>query len=64
MHEALAVQVNVLAIDPATIVVAAGSERIAAALAALGLTVLTVDYSEVTRVPGSLRCTTLPLLRA
>lgn len=62
--EALAVQVNVLAIDPATIVVAAGSERIAAALAALGLTVLTVDYSEVTRVPGSLRCTTLPLLRA
>ncbi|MFE3900572.1 dimethylarginine dimethylaminohydrolase family protein [Streptomyces sp. NPDC059153] len=61
--EALAVQVNVLAIAPTTVVVAAGSDRIAAALAALGLEVLTVDYSEVTRIPGSLRCTTLPLLR-
>ncbi|MEU9301935.1 arginine deiminase family protein [Streptomyces sp. NPDC048269] len=61
--EARAVQVNVLAIAPTTIVVAAGSERIAAALAARGLEVLTVDYGEVTRIPGSLRCTTLPLLR-
>ncbi|MGW6202300.1 dimethylarginine dimethylaminohydrolase family protein [Streptomyces sp. NPDC055089] len=61
--EARAVQVNVLAIAPTTVVVAAGSGRIAAALTALGLEVLTVDYSEVTRIPGSLRCTTLPLLR-
>ncbi|MGW8762891.1 dimethylarginine dimethylaminohydrolase family protein [Streptomyces sp. NPDC055815] len=61
--EARAVQVNVLAIAPTTIVVAAGSDRIAAALAARGLEVLTVDYREVTRIPGSLRCTTLPLLR-
>lgn len=61
--EARAVQVNVLAIAPTTLVVAAGSDRIAAALAARGLEVLTVDYGEVTRIPGSLRCTTLPLLR-
>ncbi|MET9957002.1 arginine deiminase family protein [Streptomyces sp. NPDC006339] len=61
--EARAVQVNVLAIAPTTIVVAAGSDRIAAALAARGLEVLTVDYGEVTLIPGSLRCTTLPLLR-
>ncbi|UYQ60054.1 dimethylarginine dimethylaminohydrolase family protein [Streptomyces peucetius] len=61
--EARAVQVNVLAIAPTTIVVAAGSDRIAAALAARGLEVLTIDYGEVTRIPGSLRCTTLPLLR-
>ncbi|WP_245687245.1 dimethylarginine dimethylaminohydrolase family protein [Streptacidiphilus griseoplanus] len=61
--EARAVQVNVLAIAPTTVVIAAGSDRIANALAALGLEVLTVDYSEVTRIPGSLRCTTLPLLR-
>ncbi|MEU8544812.1 arginine deiminase family protein [Streptomyces sp. NPDC048717] len=61
--EALAVQVNVLAVAPTTVVVAAGSDRIAAALTALGLEVLAVDYSEVTRIPGSLRCTTLPLLR-
>lgn len=63
-EEALAVQVNVLAIAPGTIVVAAGSDRIAAQLAARGFEVLTVDYSEVTRIPGSLRCTTLPLNRS
>ncbi|MFE4304732.1 dimethylarginine dimethylaminohydrolase family protein [Streptomyces sp. NPDC056891] len=61
--EARGVQVNVLAIAPTTVIVAAGSDRIAAALAARGLEVLTVDFSEVTRIPGSLRCTTLPLLR-
>lgn len=61
--EARTVQVNVLAIAPTTVVVPTGSDRIAAALAALGLEVLAVDYSEVTRIPGSLRCTTLPLLR-
>ncbi|MFJ9034083.1 dimethylarginine dimethylaminohydrolase family protein [Streptomyces sp. NPDC102274] len=62
--EAWAVQANVLAIAPGAVVVAAGSDRIAAQLAARGLEVLTVDYSEVTRIPGSLRCTTLPLTRA
>ncbi|MFI1060397.1 dimethylarginine dimethylaminohydrolase family protein [Streptomyces spororaveus] len=61
--EALAVQANVLAIAPGTVVVAAGSDRITAQLAARGIEVLTVDYSEVTRIPGSLRCTTLPLIR-
>ncbi|MER0477268.1 arginine deiminase family protein [Streptomyces sp. Edi2] len=62
--EARAVQANVLALAPSTVVVAAGSDRIAAQLAARGIEVLTVDYSEVTRIPGSLRCTTLPLNRA
>ncbi|MGW1107382.1 dimethylarginine dimethylaminohydrolase family protein [Streptomyces sp. NPDC002540] len=62
--EARTVQANVLAIAPVTVIVAAGSDRIAAQLAARGLEVLTVDYSEVTRIPGSLRCTTLPLTRA
>ncbi|MFD8847820.1 dimethylarginine dimethylaminohydrolase family protein [Streptomyces sp. NPDC059604] len=63
-HEASAVQTNVLALSPGTVIVAAGSDRIAAQLTARGLEVLTVDYSEVTRIPGSLRCTTLPLTRA
>jgi N-dimethylarginine dimethylaminohydrolase len=62
--EARAVQINVLAIAPGTVVLAAGSDRIATQLTARGLEVLTVDYSEVTRIPGSLRCTTLPLTRA
>ncbi|WP_405893433.1 arginine deiminase family protein [Streptomyces sp. NBC_01527] len=62
--EALDVQTNVVAIAPDTVVVAAGSDRVAAQLAARGLEVLTIDYSEVTRIPGSLRCTTLPLNRS
>ncbi|MGK4906501.1 dimethylarginine dimethylaminohydrolase family protein [Streptomyces albus] len=63
-EEALAVQANVLAIAPHTVVVAQGSDRIARALTTRGIEVLTVDYSEVTKLPGSLRCSTLPLLRA
>ncbi|MFF9060811.1 dimethylarginine dimethylaminohydrolase family protein [Streptomyces sp. NPDC014882] len=62
--EARAVQTNVLAIAPDTVIVAAGSDRIREQLTARGLQVLTVDYREVTRIPGSLRCTTLPLTRA
>ena len=61
--EALAVQANVLAIAPGTVVTAEGSDRISRELAAHGIEVLTVDFSEVTKVPGSLRCSTLPLLR-
>lgn len=61
--EALAVQVNVLAIAPGVVVAAEGSDRIAGELSARGIEVITVDYAEVTRIPGSLRCTTLPLLR-
>lgn len=63
-NEARAVQVNVLAIAPGTVIVAQDSERIAGELKARGIEVLSVDYSEVTKVPGSLRCTTLPLTRA
>lgn len=61
--EALAVQVNVLAIAPGVVVAAEGSDRIAGALRTRGIQVITIDYSEVTRIPGSLRCTTLPLRR-
>jgi N-dimethylarginine dimethylaminohydrolase len=62
--EARGVQVNVLAIAPSTVIVAEGSERISRELRDRGIEVLAVDYSEVTKVPGSLRCTTLPLIRA
>ncbi|WP_226931194.1 dimethylarginine dimethylaminohydrolase family protein [Parafrankia sp. CH37] len=61
--EACAVQANMLAISPGVVVAATGSDRICRALAAEGIEVLTVDYSAVTQIPGSLRCTTLPLLR-
>lgn len=56
------VQVNVLAIAPGVVVAAEGSDRIAGELSTGGIEI-TVDYSEVTRISGSLRCTTLPLLR-
>lgn len=62
--EALAVQANVLAIAPGTVVLAHGSDRIAGELAARGIEVIAVDYSAVTTVPGSIRCSTLPLCRA
>jgi N-dimethylarginine dimethylaminohydrolase len=45
------------------VVAALGSDRLTAKLEAAGVEVLTIDYSEVTRIPGSLCCTTLPLLR-
>jgi N-dimethylarginine dimethylaminohydrolase len=61
--EARAVQVNVLAIAPGTVIVTEGSDRITGELTRRGIEVLAVDYSEVTKVPGSLRCTTLPLTR-
>jgi N-dimethylarginine dimethylaminohydrolase len=62
--EAAAVEVNALALAPGVVVVAERSERIAAQLDARGIEVVPVDYSEVTRIPGAFRCSTLPLVRA
>ncbi|MEV5877947.1 arginine deiminase family protein [Streptomyces sp. NPDC052101] len=62
--EALKVQANILALAPGTVIVTDGSDRIAAELSNRGIEVLTVDYSEVTKIPGSLRCSTLPLHRS
>ena len=61
--EARAVQINMLAVAPGVVIAARGSDRLIARLRATGIEVLVIDYSEVTRVPGSLRCTTLPLQR-
>ncbi|WP_312884566.1 dimethylarginine dimethylaminohydrolase family protein [Nocardia barduliensis] len=63
-EEAAAVEVNALALGPGVVVVAERSERIAAQLDARGIEVFPVDYSEVTRIPGGFRCSTLPLARA
>lgn len=62
--EAAAVEVNVLALAPRVVVVAERSERIAAELHDRGIDVIPLDYSEVTRIPGAFRCSTLPLSRA
>ncbi|MEV0027887.1 arginine deiminase family protein [Nocardia sp. NPDC050793] len=63
-EEALAVEVNALALAPGVVVVAERSERIATELDARGIEVILVDYSEVTKIPGSFRCSTLPLVRS
>lgn len=63
-EEATAVEVNALALAPGVVVVAERSERIAAELDARGIEVIPVDYSEVTRIPGAFRCSTLPLARS
>ncbi|MCZ0975896.1 arginine deiminase family protein [Streptomyces albulus] len=62
--EALEVQTNVLALAPGTVIVTDGSDRITRELSRRSIEVLTVDYSEVTKIPGSLRCSTLPLRRS
>lgn len=62
--EAAAVEVNTLALAPGVVVVAERSERIAAELDSRDIEVIPVDYSEVTRIPGAFRCSTLPLVRA
>ncbi|MEU2032555.1 dimethylarginine dimethylaminohydrolase family protein [Nocardia amamiensis] len=63
-EEASAVELNALALAPGVVVVAERSERIAAELDARGIEVIPVDYSEVTRIPGAFRCSTLPLVRS
>ncbi|MFN8522685.1 MAG: arginine deiminase family protein [Chloroflexota bacterium] len=54
---------NVLCLDERTIVVEASQLRITRTLEQKGLDVVTLPYSEIGKVGGSLRCTTLPLIR-
>jgi N-dimethylarginine dimethylaminohydrolase len=61
--ETRSVQINTLSLSPTEVVVDAGSKRIASELRRRGIEPVCVDYSEVTKVPGSFRCSTLPLLR-
>ena len=62
--EALAMGTNVFVINPETVVVHSGFERIAKAIEAEGLAVERVDYSEPNALLGSFRCATMPLARA
>ena len=62
--ETRGLEINTVALGNGHVIVSAQSERLATRLAQRGLTPILVDYSEVTRWPGSFRCTTLPILRA
>lgn len=61
--EARTLMINTFALAPDRIVIDARAERLAFALRERGITPVPVDYSEVTRWPGGLRCSTLPLRR-
>jgi N-dimethylarginine dimethylaminohydrolase len=61
--ETRSVAVNTFSIAPETVLMTEGAERLAAQVEQRGIKPILVDYSEVTKLPGSLRCTTLPLRR-
>lgn len=62
-EEARSLAVNAFAISPHEVVVGISDERVAGELERRGLTATPIDYSEVNRLPGSFRCTTMPLAR-
>jgi N-dimethylarginine dimethylaminohydrolase len=62
-EEARAVRVNMLPIGDKRVIMAKGGDRIANELSRRGMRPIEVDYDEVSKVGGSLRCTSLPLLR-
>lgn len=63
-EETRGVEINALALGGGRVVMREESERLAKLIQHRGLTPILVDYSEVIRLPGSFRCTTLPLERA
>ncbi len=57
------VEINTFSISPKKIVMQGRSTRLASLLEQKGVEVIFLDYSEVLKLPGSFRCTTLPIER-
>jgi len=57
------IEINTFSISPKKIVMQKQSARLASFLEKKGVEVIFVDYSEVLKLPGSFRCTTLPIER-
>ncbi len=55
--------INTFSIAPKKLVMKQGSQRIGTILEKKGITPIYVKYNEVTKLPGSLRCTTCPIER-
>lgn len=55
--------VNVLVLDPRTVMLDARHKRLQAALEAMGLQCFPVELDEITKAGGGVRCMTLPLAR-
>lgn len=62
-REAARVEINTLTLAPDKVILRECSRRLAERLAAKGVEPIFVDYSAVAVLPGSFRCTTLPLAR-
>lgn len=63
-EETANIEINTLALSPRKVVMRERSERLASLLESKGVEPILIDYSEVTKLPGSFRCTTLPIVRA
>jgi N-dimethylarginine dimethylaminohydrolase len=61
--ETRAIHINTFVIGHGNVVMDARAERLANELRNRGLNPVLIDYSEITCLPGSFRCTTLPLER-
>jgi len=57
------IEINTFSISPKKVVMQKRSTRLASLLGKKGIEVIFVDYSEVLKLPGSFRCTTLPVER-
>ncbi len=62
-EETRGLQINTLIFGDRKLAMSVGSERLAEEVAKHGITPVMLEYSEVNALPGSFRCTTLPLLR-
>ncbi len=62
-EETANIEINTFALSPRKVVMRERSERLASLLESKGVETILVDYSEVTKLPGSFRCTTLPIER-
>ena len=62
-EEVSGVEINTLTIGGGRVIVQEKSERLARLIQLRGLTPIPVDFSEVIHLPGSFRCTTLPVER-
>lgn len=63
-EETANVEINTFALSPQKVVMRERSHRLASLLESKGIEPILIDYSEVTKLPGSFRCTTLPIERA
>jgi N-dimethylarginine dimethylaminohydrolase len=63
-EETANIEINTFALSPQKVVIRERSHRLASLLEPRGIEPILIDYSEVTKLPGSFRCTTLPIERA